>query len=452
MMMSWCLALSLLPRAQAADAEAEARALVAKGLDAQGGLAVLGRNIAARGKMRGSFADGTAQFSGEFHSQRGGKFRLALQFKDEGSRLLILNDAKGWLQFDGITQELDDEMLARLKRARHVDRVCGLVTLVRDKGYTLKPLGEATVDSAAALGVKVGFDGQPDVDLYFDKKSGLLVKSAYRAAAAADGEQVSHEMHYRDYRLVDVTAADEERLRNAKRGSAAQDLLATLRTSIPADADRGRIEALIKQLGDPSFAVRQKASSGLGEYGIKAAALLQRARKMADLEAGRRAATCLERLAPDIALAASTVRLLGARKPPGAAPALLAYLPWAPDEAVAREVEDALTAIAEASKTPDPALVDALTAPDARVREAARAALGKDGGAALRRPGRRVYLEGLRLANRSISYQDGQKRMELETVEREFFNRHDENLFTRPDQDSAPPSPQEKQRTIEGAR
>src|SRR5262249_19739177 len=113
---------------------------------------------------------------------------------------------------DGITRELDDEMLPRLTRASYGDRGCGLVTLRAGKGSTLRRLGEANIDKTEARGVRVSSEGRPDVDFYFDKARGLLRKSAYRAADRADGEQVLHEMYSRDYRLVDVTAADEERL------------------------------------------------------------------------------------------------------------------------------------------------------------------------------------------------------------------------------------------------
>src|SRR5262249_56817257 len=57
---------------------------------------------------------------------------------------------------------------------------------------------------------------------------------------------------------------------------------------------------------------------------------------------------------------AAAIRLLAERKPAGAAEALLAYLPYAPDEGVAAAVRQALPAVAVRDGKPEPALLKAL--------------------------------------------------------------------------------------------
>ena len=128
----------------------------------------------------------------------------------------------------------------------------------------------------------------------------------------------------------------------------------------------------------------------------------------------------------------ATLRLLAMRRPAGAVPVLLAFLPWAPDERTADDVVEALAAAGAAASTGGPDLAKALKADDPQVRQAAAAALGRDGGIFLRRPGRRVFVEGLRYAGRTELYRNGKREMDLEVLDLQILNRHDEGVFARP--------------------
>src|SRR5258707_1144103 len=66
------------------------------------------------------------------------------------------------------------------------------------------------------------------------------------------------------------------------------------------------------------------------------------------------------RVGADEPIQMATVRLLGARKPADATAALLAYLPFAPDDNVADAVRHALAAVNKGAKEADPALPEAL--------------------------------------------------------------------------------------------
>jgi HEAT repeat protein len=207
-------------------------------------------------------------------------------------------------------------------------------------------------------------------------------------------------------------------------------LIAALGRSVPDGAGLKQIEALVEQLGDKSYAVRQKAVAALKQQGLKAAAVLNRAAATADLERRRRIETCLKHLDHEMDLAGAAVRLIGARKPTGAIQALLDFLPWTPSDGLAREAEDALAALAVTDKA-SPALHAALKSDHARVRKAAAAALGQTKGLA-DEPGRRVYPEGLRLPRRILIFQNRDKLAEIDVVATEFFNRFDDALFERP--------------------
>ncbi|HEV3235511.1 MAG TPA: HEAT repeat domain-containing protein, partial [Gemmataceae bacterium] len=146
-------------------------------------------------------------------------------------------------------------------------------------------------------------------------------------------------------------------------------------------SDRERIVGLIKQLGDDSFQVREKASADLIALGPIAVSYLERAANDADPEIVRRAADCLRQIdrGTSIGLVAAAVRLIGVRKPAGAVPVLLAYLPQAEDESVADEVRSSLAAVAVTDGKPDPVLVEALTDKVASRRGAAAEALCRAG-------------------------------------------------------------------------
>jgi hypothetical protein len=415
----------------------EPRALIDNAIQAQGGLVKLERRVASHRKVKGAFLTHGFTFTGENFSEPGNRRRIVLQgkIKDRpATRLLVLDGKKGWRVYDGATFDVDADDLAHIEKSMYADRVCGLITLVKDKGYTLSGLGESLVKGKPALGVRVQAEGKPDVLLYFDKESGLLVKSSNRMLDLDLKREVNQEVYYLDYRVLDPGADDESLLRSAKAGTDGPALLAFLRKRIPTESDQVRMKDLVIKLGHRSFGVRQKATAELKKMGLKAAPLLRQAAREGDGEARRRAEQCLQELVsdPDQALTAAVARLIALRRPAGAVEVLLDYVPWAPSEAVTREVQAALAEIADASGKQDPALVRALKDRDPQRRAAAAAALGRDGGAFRKQGWRRVFLEGLRLSTRAELYRDGQHFMDLETTETRYFNRLDDSLFTRP--------------------
>jgi hypothetical protein len=353
-----------------------------------------------------------------------------------GTRILVLVDDKGWISFDGVTYDLDKEFLDRIQRSIYADRVCALVTLLRDKGYTLTTLGESQVKDKAVLGVKVQSEGKPDVSLYFDKTTGLLFKSAVRLMDPNQGREALQEVYYHDYKRYDAAEPDERALKAGKVATDDKGLVKFLRDRILDDNERVRIKDLIARLGHRAFAERQKAMAALKECGFKAAGLLREALldPDRDLELTRRAKQCLEHVTQgsDAALSAAAVRLLALRRPAGAVEALLDFYPSAPDEVVQREVQGALAALAQEGGKPHPVLAKALKDPNPQRRAAAAAALGQDGGAFLKRGWRRVPVADVLMATRSELYREGQHVMDLATVEIHYFNRLDDSLFTRP--------------------
>src|SRR5262245_50521623 len=77
-------------------------------------------------------------------------------------------------------------------------------------------------------------------------------------------------------------AADEQLLQRAQVGTDGPALLAYFRQRTVGDADRQRIEGLIRQLGDPAYAVRERATAELVACGLPAIGPLRQAQDSPD--------------------------------------------------------------------------------------------------------------------------------------------------------------------------
>jgi hypothetical protein len=156
--------------------------------------------------------------------------------------------------------------------------------------------------------------------------------------------------------------SDEQTLKAARVGTDGPALLAYFRQRTVGEADRQRIEGLIRQLGDPAYATRERAAAELVAAGLPAVGPLRQAQSDPDIEIARRAERCLQQIerVPSTTLSAAAARLVARQKPAGAVGVLLAYLPLADDETVADEVREALAAVALAGGRPDPLLEQAL--------------------------------------------------------------------------------------------
>ncbi len=171
--------------------------------------------------------------------------------------------------------------------------------------------------------------------------------------------------------------ADEQTLRTARVGTDGPALLEFFRKRTPSAAELEKLENLVRQLGDPRYKAREKASADLVVFGRFAVPFLQAATQDADLEVRRRAVRCLRRIeqGTDHELVVAAARVLARRKEPGAAAVLLNYYPHAGSEDLAAEVQTALAALARVGGKPDETLVKALEDRQALRRAAAAEAL-----------------------------------------------------------------------------
>jgi hypothetical protein len=77
------------------------------------------------------------------------------------------------------------------------------MAMLKDKKAEFSPLGEAKVNDKPAVGVKVSAKGHKDVNLFFDKETGLLAKVERRTLDAMSGEDVAEERIITEYQDID---------------------------------------------------------------------------------------------------------------------------------------------------------------------------------------------------------------------------------------------------------
>jgi hypothetical protein len=200
---------TLLAAVTARAGDDAARALLDKALKAHGGEANLAKWPAVTAKIKGTFHGlGVAiPVTGEFAAEGADRARFAIEGQVDGQtfRLIqVLDGKQGWIKTnDDAAEELDKEDLAEAREEAYAELVATLVPL-RDKKFSLAPLGEIAVNHRPALGVTVSSKGRRDVNLYFDKKSGLLVKTESRVKDD-NGQEVTEETFLGDYKEVQGT-------------------------------------------------------------------------------------------------------------------------------------------------------------------------------------------------------------------------------------------------------
>jgi outer membrane lipoprotein-sorting protein len=190
-----------------ASAQNEPRNVIDKAIKATGGAERLAKIKATRSKFKGTgeFQGVTATLTGESLVQLPGQMKLDITVEVQGQTLpviVVVNGGKAWLHVLGETMELKGEELEDAKEELHAEQVQSLVPLLADKAFTLTTVGEVKINGQDTVGVTVACKGHKDVNLYFDKATGLLSKMERRALNDAQ-QEVTQETFFSDYKEID---------------------------------------------------------------------------------------------------------------------------------------------------------------------------------------------------------------------------------------------------------
>jgi hypothetical protein len=191
-----------------ADEDANLREVVARAIKAHGGSDLLTKYKGSATKEKGKIhGPGQAlDFTSETSVQLPDRLRVDVHFKVSGQEftyLQVVDGNKGWYKLMGNTDVLNKDMLAEVKEQLNATNISHLACL-NDKDYKLSSLGEVKVGNRPAIGIRVEHKGYRDVNLFFDKDKGLLLKEETRGKDLMQGGQEFTSMTlYDDYKKVE---------------------------------------------------------------------------------------------------------------------------------------------------------------------------------------------------------------------------------------------------------
>jgi hypothetical protein len=191
-----------------AAAQDNARAIVARAVQAYGGEARLARLRCARLTTRGTLqlAGAPAGFAAETSVELPGRIKNVLHCELQGQTHTVsqvIDGERVAVVVDGEVQKVKEQAEAELRELLYAEQVQTLLPLLRDPSYRLTPAGEEEVNRRPAVGIHVASPGHKDMTLHFDRETGLLVKARRRSLDPATLKDVLQEEYYGDYRATD---------------------------------------------------------------------------------------------------------------------------------------------------------------------------------------------------------------------------------------------------------
>lgn len=180
-----------------ADDKDAMRALVDQAIKAHGGEAVLTKFVAYTLRMKGTLhvQNMAIDFTGDMSTQGANQQRAAIDLEIGGQKVSVINvfnRNKGWVKLNETVLEMNKDQLEEAKEGAYASWLFSLVPL-KDEAFTLAPLGEINVDNRPAVGIRVSHKGHRDVNLFFDKKTNLLVKTENRVKDEQANQEVTQE-------------------------------------------------------------------------------------------------------------------------------------------------------------------------------------------------------------------------------------------------------------------
>ncbi len=191
------------PAAQAA--EDDAKAILVKAIKAHGGEEVLSKYQGSRSRSQGKVTIpgvGEVPYTQEVLVMQPDKFKESMELDISGQKIKVVtiaNGDKAFIEAAGNEVPITDDIKNALKEAQHAMKAARLVTALRDKSFELSSLGEVKVEGQPAVGVRISSKGHKDVNIYFNKDSGQVVKVERRGTDPNSGKEFAEERFILEY-------------------------------------------------------------------------------------------------------------------------------------------------------------------------------------------------------------------------------------------------------------
>lgn len=187
-------------------AEGEAEAVVDKALKAHFPKGLDTKNNALQTKSKGMLhvMGMDLSFTQDVSVQMPNKFKEVMELTVMNKNITVtsvFNGKDAWIRAGGQDVKVTKEILAEFKQVAYS---LGLMqgVLLKDKAVKFALVGEVKVKGKPAVGVTVSKQGNKDVNLFFDKGTGLIVKVEMRKLDIMSGQEVTEERTITKYQDV----------------------------------------------------------------------------------------------------------------------------------------------------------------------------------------------------------------------------------------------------------
>ncbi len=183
--------------------EGEAAAIIDKAIKAHFPKGADAKNLGVRTKSKGTLhiLGMDLPYTQEVAVQMPNKFKEVMELTVMNMNVTVttvFNGKEGWIRAGDKDVPVTDEILDELKDAAYSMRLIqGL--FLKDKAVKLSVVGEVQVKGKPAMGVTVSREGKKDINLFFDKTTGLLSKLEMRKRDLMSGQEVTEERFVTEY-------------------------------------------------------------------------------------------------------------------------------------------------------------------------------------------------------------------------------------------------------------
>jgi hypothetical protein len=192
-----------------ASAADDAIAIIDKSIKAYGGAEALDKTKIMQWRSKGTaHAMGVKiAYTADYSWQMPNKMRFDMDATFMDQKIAISAGSDGKTYWEKSMDTVRDMEKKKADAFRHQVYTMSLSLLVPLKGkeYTLSASGEEKIEGKPALGVLVSHKGTPDVMLYFDKESHLIVKQQTQIWDEFTDKDVNQEVFFSDYKDKDGT-------------------------------------------------------------------------------------------------------------------------------------------------------------------------------------------------------------------------------------------------------
>lgn len=191
------------PVRAADDADADAKKIVEKAIEAHGGEAELKKLYSVSQKIKGTLQvmGMDIPFNGNIFStgEELARVELAIEVMNMKFNIVhVVNKSKGWSKFADETKDLTKEQIEEAREQAHGTHVATLAPL-KDSAYKVSLVGDDKVNDKDVTVIRVTKKDRRDVTLFFDKKTYLLLKQQMRVKDEMSGQEMDEERFYDEY-------------------------------------------------------------------------------------------------------------------------------------------------------------------------------------------------------------------------------------------------------------